>query len=228
MRSTLLLLLVACGGPLKRVDLSQNPSASAREPTALVVTLSGMLGTQELARCTRTLREADSRAGSNSIKTVIFVLDSSGSWSEDQEDLQSLFDRVQDPGLGVETVTLVKGKATHGAAYLALLTDRTYFHRGAGTEMGEIMKPEKDWEDYLSMDPDDAMAKRLDSVRAALEDRLSRRKTKLRPEAQKMALAMADPRMNLVRAVVRESGVERTRVMEESELGALQAGGVTV
>ena len=192
-------------------------------PQLLTVTLSGRLGTQELARCTRTLREAEA----NGVRLVAFILDqNTGDWSEDQEDLQSLFDRVQDPGLDVETVTLVKGRATHGAAYLALLTNRTFFQRGA--VMGEITKPESDWQDLFAADPDNAMARRFDGARNALHDRLSRRKERLRPEAEKMALAMIDPRLQLLRAVVRESGIERTRVVDEAELAALQAGGATI
>jgi len=221
--SLLLLVLVACGGQVQRVDLKPGQAPSTVTPQLLVVTLSGKLGLQELARCTRTLREAES----NGVRIVLFRLEQdTGSWSEDQEDLQSLFDRIQDDGLDTETVALVEGRATQGAAYLALMTDRTYFRRGA--EMGEITKPEPDWEDYFDSDPDSAMDRRFDAVRASLEERLARRKTSLSPAAEKMALAMADPRVQLVRAVVRESGIERTRVLEESELAALQAGGATV
>lgn len=218
----MLTLAAACGGPLERVDLKQQPAKAEVPPQVLVVTLSGKLGTQELARSTRTLREADSQG----VSWVVFVLDrDTGSFTEDQEDLQSLFDRVQSAA-DIETVTLVKGRATQGAAYLALLTDRTYFERGA--QMGEITKPEAEWGDLFSLDPDGVMAERLDNARAALENRLARRKTDLRPAARKMALAMADPRMQLYRAVVRESGIERTLILEESELAALQAGGAKV
>ncbi|MCR9248494.1 MAG: hypothetical protein NXI31_25995 [bacterium] len=191
------------------------------EPQVLVVTLSGKLGTQELARCTRTLREAEDSGA----RSVVFVLDrDTGAFTEDQEDLQSLFDRVQ--GTEVETITLVRGRATQGACYLALLTDRTFFERGA--QIGEITKPEKDFGDFFAMNPDSAMAQRLDAVKAALKDRLDGRKTKLRPDAIKMAMAMADPRMQLYRAVVRESGLERTRLLEEREIVALQGGGAKV
>lgn len=193
-------------------------SGAAVAPQVLTVTLSGKLGTQELARCTRTLRYAED----NGAAWVVFVLDrDTGSFTEDQEDLQSLFDQVQ--ATTVETVTYVKGRATQGACYLALLTSRTYFQRGA--EIGEITKPESDWGDLFALDPDNAIALRLEEVKAAVRERLDGRKVKLRADAVKMALAMADPRVQLFRAVVREAGLERTRLLDEAELAALAAGG---
>ncbi|MCA8949377.1 MAG: hypothetical protein KDE27_07730 [Planctomycetes bacterium] len=215
------LLASACGGPLERVDLAQQPAQTGPAPQLLTVTLRGKLGDQEMAHATRTLREA----AANGVGWVVFVLDEdAGTFTEDPEDLQSLFDRIQSSG--VETVTLVKGRATHGAAYLALLTDRTYFGRGA--EMGEITKPEPDWGDLFAADPDSEMARRIDGIRSALLDRLGQRKTKLRPEAAKMALAMADPRMQLYRAIVRESGIERVRILEEGEITALAGAGAKI
>ena len=46
-----------------RVDLAAQgkPAATAVEPQVLVVTVTGKLGTKELARCHRTLRAAGSR-----------------------------------------------------------------------------------------------------------------------------------------------------------------------
>lgn len=199
-------------------DATAQESGAAVAPQVLTVTLSGKLGTQELARCTRTLRYAED----NGAAWVVFVLDrDTGSFTEDQEDLQSLFDQVQ--ATTVETVTYVKGRATQGACYLALLTSRTYFQRGA--EIGEITKPESDWGDLFALDPDNAIALRLEEVKAAVRERLDGRKVKLRADAVKMALAMADPRVQLFRAVVREAGLERTRLLDEAELAALSAGG---
>ena len=72
---SLLALLLGCSEPVSRVDTGQDTAQPAVEPTVLVVTLKGMLGTMELARCHRTLREAQSRG----IGWVVFRLDWSGS-----------------------------------------------------------------------------------------------------------------------------------------------------
>lgn len=216
-------IAAACGGPLQRVDLVPQPGQEGVAPQVLVVTLRLKLGTQELAHAIRTLRQAESH--SSTVTKVLFVLDQdTGSFDDEQGDLQSLFDRLQ--ASDVETITFVRGRATHGAAYLALLTQRTFFQRGG--EIGELVKPEKEWRDLLAEDPDGAMAQRLDEVKNVLVERLSRRKKKLTPDAEKMALAMADPRIQLVRAVVREAGVERTRLCDETELPALQQSGARV
>lgn len=124
------LLAVVIGTP--RVALAQGASApatgapgeragSTQEPQALVVTLSGRLGVPELARCHRVLRDAEARG----ISYVVFRCDlDTGSQTEDPDALQSLFDHIQSTPVG--TVTLIRGRATQGAAYLALVTSKTF------------------------------------------------------------------------------------------------------
>lgn len=204
-----------------RAQAPVSASTSAAPPQAYVVTLSGRLGPAELARCHRALRDAEAQG----VGYVIFRCDQdTGSYTEDPGDLQSLFDHVLTSR--VATVTLVRGRATQGAAYLALLTDRAYCMPGAW--LGEIQKPEQDWLELLSRDPDGAMARRLEAARATLQSRLLQRKTPLRADAAKMALAMVDPRMQLVTATVREAGLERRAVLEIGEIAPLQAAGAQV
>lgn len=76
--------------------------------------------------------------------------------------------------------------------------------------------------------PEAAQAQRFDAVREALAGRLARRDSKLRPEAEKLVLAMADPRTQLFEATVREGGFERMRLLDTGELTALQGSGATV
>lgn len=212
----------ACGGPVSRVDLTSSgrPQAQATEPRVLLVTLQGKLGTQELARCHRTLRQALALG----CAFVVFRLEDAGSQGEDRGDLQSLYDHVQ--GSPVATVAVLRGRITQGAAGLALCTDRVYCL--PGVEWGEVEKPEQEWTELLGGSPDAAMAARLDAVREAMATRLARRDQKLRPDAEKLALAMVDPRMQLVAATVREGGVERPRILEQAELATLKASGVRV
>ena len=224
------LLAVVIGTP--RVALAQGAATpgtgatsdragSTQEPQALVVTLSGRLGVPELARCHRVLRDAEARG----ISYVVFRCDlDTGSQTEDPDALQSLFDHIQSTPVG--TVTLIRGRATQGAAYLALVTSKTFCMPGA--EFGEITKPDQEWDELLADAPQEARDQRLRAVREALQLRLDRRSVKLRPDAQKMAMAMADPRVQLVQATVREGGIERSRVLEVAEIAALQASGATV
>jgi len=213
--------VAACGGPLARVD-SGSKQEVAREPQALVVTLTGKLGTQELARCTRALREAES--ASRGIRFVVFRLQDAGSLGEDVDDIQSVLDRME--ASPVHTVALLQGRVTQGAAHLAVCADQLYFLGNA--ELGEISKPEQDWSDIFASDPESALAQRFDALREALRGRLERRGTKLRPEAEKLVLAMADPRTQLFEATVREGGFERRRLLDTAELTALQGSGATV
>jgi membrane-bound serine protease (ClpP class) len=210
-----LLWLSACGGPVARVDLGaqgQAPKAGV-EPTTLVVTLQGKLGTQELARCHRTLR-----AGSD-LAYVVFRLDTAGSQGEDEGDVQSLLDHMQTGK--VKTIAVLSGHVTHGAAAMALCADKVFCL--PGVQWGEVTKPDQEWSELLSGNPDEAMAARLDAARDAMAARLARRATPLRPDAQKLALAMVDPRIQLVAATVREGGIERPRVLDQAELAALNA-----
>ncbi len=216
-----LLALLACGAPVAR--LQPDPQGGDERRTAvqvLVVHLRGKLGTQELASCHRALREALA----NGVGRVVFRLDGAGAFGEDPDDLQSLFDHVQ--GSPVETVALLQGRVTQGAAHLALLVDRTYC--APRTEWGEITKPDAELGELLAADPDAAAARRLAAVREALQSRLDRRKTPLSPDATKLAMAMADPRVQILRATVREGGIERPRVLDSDEIAAHKASGAVV
>lgn len=214
--------LAACGGPVQRVDLQagRGQQATGVEPRVLVATLTGKLGTTELARCHRTVREAESLGAAY----VIFRLEDAGSQGEDQADVQSLLDRVQ--GTEVRTVAVLRGRVAAGAAALALCTDQVYCLTGA--DWGEVTAPEKEWSELLSGEPDRAQAERLDALREMMTGRLERRKNKLRPDAVRLALAMVDPRMQLIAATVRDGGVERPRILDQAELAALQAAGARV
>ncbi len=217
--------LAACGGPLQRVDLAAPTTAqgaAGAAPAVLVLTLGGKLGTVELARCHRTLRHAD--AADSGVRYVVFRLAEAGSQGEDAGDLQSLFDHVQNAQTA--TVAVLGGRITQGAAALALVCDKVFCL--PDVSWGEITKPEQEWSEIFSTSPDEAMAERLDAAREALASRLARRDEKLRPDAVKLALAMADPRQQLVVATVRQQGIERQQVLEQSELAALTAGGAKV
>jgi membrane-bound ClpP family serine protease len=156
----LLLLVAACEGPLARIDPDKQ-DAAPRTPEVLVVTLSGKLGTPEIARCMRALRTAESEQ----CKFVVFRFDWAGSQGEDVEDVQSLLDRMASSP--VVTVALLKGTVTHGAAHVAVCSNQVYMLPGA--ELGEITKPDQDWSELLSGEPESAMNQRLDAVRGALQ-----------------------------------------------------------
>lgn len=220
-----MLLVAACGGRVSHVapDAGGGQGAAVeRTPQMLVVTLQGVLGTQEIARCHRTLREAEARG----VGRVLFRLRDAGAFGEDADDLQSLFDHIQNSP--VATVALLQGRITQGAAYLALLVGKAYCMPSA--EWGEITKPDPELFELLASDPDAAAAARLASVREALATRLSRKgeKQALSPDQQKLAFAMADPRTQIVQATVREGGIERPRILDSEELAALKGSGATV
>ncbi len=222
-----LLVIAACGGRVSRVtpDAGQGGSAGVavdRTPQMLVVTLQGILGTPEIARCHRALREAEARG----VARVLFRLSDAGAFGEDADDLQSLFDHVQSSP--VPTVALLQGRVTQGAAYLALLAGKTYCM--PRTEWGEITKPDPELLELLAADPEAAAAERLAAVRDALATRLARKSQKepMSPDRQKLAFAMADPRVQIVQATVREGGIERPRILDTTELAALKGSGATV
>ena len=214
-----LALVAACGGPLRRVDSGPDAAAPA-SPEVLVVTLEGKLGTQELARATRTLREA----ASHGARFVVFRLRDSGSLGEDLDDVQSLLDRIV--ASEVPTVAVVQGRVIQGAAHLAVVCDQLYFLGGA--QLGEIQKPEQEWTDVFAPDPEGEQARRWDALAEALGARLAARQNQLRPEARKLVLAMADPRVQLFSATVRDGGFERQRLLDQDELTALQGSGAVV
>jgi membrane-bound ClpP family serine protease len=157
----------------------------------------------------------------------VFRLKDAGSQGEDEGDVQSLLDHVQAAGIGgVETVAVLEGQVTQGAAALALVCRKVFCLPNAS--WGEVTKPEQEWSEIFSSSPDAAMAERLDAAREAMASRLAKRSDKLRPDATKLALAMADPRQQLVVATVRQDGIERQQVLEQSEVAALTAGGAKV
>lgn len=207
-------LAVLCG-PLAAAGAA--PQEPAAAPRVLVATLRGKLGTTEVARLHRTLRQADAA----SCSFVVLRLEDAGSQGEDASDVQSLLDHVQ--RTAVPTVAVLSGRVVHGAAALALCCDRIYCL--PRTDWGEVEKPEQDLGELLSGAPDAATDARLDAARAAMQGRLAARDPKFRADAEKLALAMADPRLQLVAATVRQGGVERQQVLERGEIPPLQAAG---
>lgn len=217
-------VFAACGGPVQRVDL-QNPDPNdkteAKAPEVLVVTLKGKLGTTELARCHRSIREAETN---ESVNLVVFRMESAGSQGENLTDLQTLYDRVQ--STDIPTVAVLRGRITQGAAGLALCAKSAYCL--AGAEWGEVQKPEGEIDVYFEDDPEAAQNRYLNDVKAMMSGRLDRRANKLRPDARKLALAMVDPRVQLVSATVREGGIERARILDRDELVELQKAGASI
>ena len=208
---------------MARVDLQNPDSSSAAQqvaPSVLIVTLKGKLGTTELARCHRSIREAET----NGCNYVVFRLEDAGATGESVADLQSLMDRIQ--STEVPTIAVLSGRVTQGAAALALCTTESYMLKGA--VWGEVAKPEKDFLELIAEDPEAAQSEKLDAMVAMMRARLDQRRNKLRPDAAKLAMAMVDPRIQLVSATVREGGIERPRIMDRAELAALQKAGATI
>ena len=125
-----------------------------------MVSLTGKLGTTELARCHRALRVAEERGCSY----VVLRLSDAGSLGEDPGDLQSLFDHVE--ASEVATVAVLRGRVVQGAAALALVCDQAYCMKGV--QWGEVEDQGKELEDYLTEDPDSALNRRLDALRAMM------------------------------------------------------------
>ena len=147
-------------------------------------------------RCHRAVRVAEERGCSY----VVFRLSDAGSLGEDPGDLQSLFDRVQ--ASDVATVAVLRGRVIQGAAALALVSDQVFCMKGA--QWGEVEDQGRELEDYLTEDPDSSLSQRLDALRGMMEARLDGRRNALRSDAKKLALAMVDPRVQLLTATVRE------------------------
>ena len=214
--TTALWALASCGGPVARVDWNDTGEReqAAEAPQVLVVTLTGKLGTTELARCHRALRVAEERGCSY----VVFRLSDAGSLGEDPGDLQSLFDHVE--STEVATAAVLRGRVVQGAAALALVCDQAFCMRGV--QWGEVEDQGKELEDYMSEDPDSALNQRLDALRAMMVARLDARRDALTEDGRKLALAMVDPRVQLISVTVREGGLERQRILDADELTALQ------
>lgn len=214
----LLWLLLAAPGP------AQQSSTPAGTPQALVVTLRGKLTTTEIARAHRALRTAVAEG----VGYVVFRFEFAGDLSDDQRAVQGLLDQLQwAQQKGVGTVALVQ-RAESGAAYLALCCDRIYFLAGRNHALGNIAPTDTPWQELLGLAPDDAALQRFAGYRQELLDRLQLRPTRFPPDALKLAQGMIDPGLQLVRAVVREQGIETDRVLDQHDVAALQAGGATI
>lgn len=213
----LALFAAACGSSV--VPL-QAPQAEARPVEAVVVDYHGHIGTPELALGHRALREANA-AG---LARVVFRFDSAGSIADDPADLIALLDRVQQSA--VPTVAYVRGKAIGSAAHLALMCDQLFLESGAS--IGAIAPTDTPLEELLGLAPPDAERRRLERFRQELRQRLEQKRTRLTPDAIRLCEGMADPTLELVRAVVSEGGVETVRVLELGEVKALAARGVRV
>ncbi|HEB52052.1 MAG TPA: hypothetical protein ENI87_02230, partial [bacterium] len=153
----------------------------------------------------------------------MFRLDNAGSQGEDPGGLQSLLDRLQQ---SEGTIAVLRGRVTFSAAAIALFCDKAYCLNGA--EWGAIVKPEMEVDVLLAQDPDSAANRHLDSLREMFRARLEARRNRLRPDAERLALAMADPRVQLVALTVREGGLERARVLDQQELAGLREQGADV
>lgn len=216
---SLVCLLAACGSRLQPL---QDPVPEPEKPAAVVVRLEGHLDTPELALCHRALREASAA----SLKYVVFRLDGAGTISDSPAELQALLDRLQSLTGDTHTVAWVNGHAIANGAHLALLCDKLFMAPGAS--IGSIAPTDRTWEELLGLAEDDSERKRLRAFRMELRERLEHRRHKFSADAMKLCEAMADPGVVLVRAVVRENGVESQRILEASEEKALAARGVTI
>lgn len=212
-----LFLTGGCGGPVQPLR-AQEPAPP--EVQVLVVQLGGKLGTTEIAYCHRALRTA----AEQHVQAVIFDLSFAGALGESQADVAALLDRLQQSE--VPTIAFVHGHTVEGAAYLALLCDQLYFAPGA--DLGSLYHSEFLLVDLLAKSPEDAERQRLKAFREELRQRLERRKQRLSADAMLLCEGMADPSFRLVRATVRDGGIEQTHVYEAASLQDLEAKGVTI
>ncbi|MBK8100769.1 MAG: hypothetical protein IPK26_27090 [Planctomycetes bacterium] len=224
----MLLVAVACGGGLRPI---QAPSgAGPRTPQALIVRITGALGTPEIARCHRALRLAQAEG----VAKVVFWFEDAGDMGYSATEVQSLLDRLQyssdadarSETAGVKTVALVRGKCYSGPLYVALCCDDLYVMKGA--ELGPMVPVPTPLEELRQLTEDDGERKFLTAFRGELRERLEQRKVKMRPDAVKLCEGMVDPTLKLTRAVVREGGIETNRLLTQAELLALKGGGATV
>lgn len=214
-----LLFAAGCGGNLKPL---QEPAAKdVTRVQLLVVPVSGVLGTQELALCHRALRQAE-REGCN----VAFRFEDAGGDSESQSDIQALLDHIESVRGKVGTTAVMLGKTRGGAAYAALLCDQAWFLRGG--DLGSIT-PMPSWtEQFEQMSDDSAEARRFRAFGEEMRARLDRKSQKLTAEAVRLCEGMVDPSLKLVRVRVRERGLEAQRVVDQKELTGLQGAGATI
>lgn len=226
----MLLVAVACGSGLRPI---QEPTAARtdRTPQTLVVKIAGALGTPEIARCHRALRLALAEG----IKQVVFWFDhDAGDMGYSATEVQSLLDRLRVDAdrearadtTAVRTLALVRGRCSSGPLYIALCCDEMYVFKDA--ELGPMVPVPTPLEELRQLAEDDGERKFLGQFRSELRGRLEQRKLKLRPDALKLCEGMVDPTLKLTRAVVREGGIETTRLLTQAEMLALQGSGATV
>lgn len=212
-------LVAACTAKVRPL---QEPKQASNAPVeVLVVPLRGALVLEDLALCQRALREA----AANGMR-VVFRLEDAGGAEESLGDVESLLDAVQATKVG--TTAVVRGHARGGAAWLALLCDRLCML--PGSDLGDVAPIETTGEALRAFLEDQAERQRLESLGAAMRERLARKRggDKLRADVVRVCEGMANRTLRLVSAVVRERGVETTRVLTAEELATLQQQGATI
>ncbi|MGE3173579.1 MAG: NfeD family protein [Planctomycetota bacterium] len=209
------------GLPAQLSPLREPQTAGPPELQLLVVPLTGVLGTQEIALCHRALREAAARH-----LGVVFRLDDAGGDAESAADVQGLLDHLEQVRATVATTAVVHGHVRGGAAYLALLCDQLYFLRDG--DIGSITPMPTFFDQLEELSDESAERKRLRAYADELRQRLERRRTPPSSDALRLCEGMADPAMQLVRVRLRERGMETSRIVEASELTGLQAAGATI
>jgi membrane-bound serine protease (ClpP class) len=212
-------LVLGCSARIR--PLQDKEPGKAPEIEVLVVPLREALSTMDLALCHRALREAAGRG-----MRVVFRLDDAGGAEESRADVQALLDAVQASKVG--TCALVRGHVQGGAAYLALVCDQLCMLPDA--ELLSVAPIETTTEAIRAMLDDGAARERSNALGAEMRGRLQRRKDheRLRADAIRLCEGMADVTLKLAAASVRDRGVESTRVVDATELAALQASGATI
>jgi membrane-bound serine protease (ClpP class) len=211
--------LVGCGGNLR--PLQEPQTAQSQKVQLLVVPVSGVLGTKELALCLRALRQAE-QEGCN----VAFRFEDAGGDAESLGEVQALLDQIERVRGKVGTTAIVRGAVRGGAAYAALLCDQLWFLRGG--DIGSITPMPTFFEQVEQLTDESADARRFRAFRDEMRARLDRRATKLTADAARLCEGMVDPSLQLVRVRVRERGLEATRIVDQKELTGLQAAGSTI
>ncbi|MEY3163158.1 MAG: hypothetical protein RIT25_3153 [Planctomycetota bacterium] len=211
-------LLAACNGGVQPLQPAQQPRTE--DPQAIVVRLQGALGTVEAARCQRALRWAEA----SGMEAVVFHLDSAGGIEDATAESEALHERVLTSP--VKTIAWVSGKATGGAAHLAILCDQVWFAPGA--ELGAIDPVDIPLEELLGLAPEDAAAQRMAAFRAEVLGQLARSGRKLGADALQLCAGMADPSLVLRRVEVTEGGIDTMKILSDPEIDALRKAGTTV
>ncbi len=215
----LLLVFAACGGNLR--PLQDSAPEQAPRVQLLVVPVSGVLGTQELALCLRALRQAEQQ-GCN----VAFRFEDAGGDNEEHADVQALLDQIGRVRGKVGTTAILRGRVRGGAAYAALLCDQLWFLRSG--DIGSIAPMPTFSEQLAQWTDESAEAQRFRAFGEEMGKRLAQRSTKLPADAARLCVGMIDPTLALVRVRLRERGLEASRIVDQRELTGLQAAGATI